>query len=119
MPKQPPWEIRVARKADVLAEFHVPAHKMDVKDLKAFLRAIIVRYRTDSPEDMMHYYVNRRRGHPSRLPFAEVTCVHKLDQQRVGYWCGDWDCYASAMQKIDEAQAQAGKQILRASKGAR
>ncbi len=117
MPKQPPWEIRVGRKADVLAEFCIPAHKMGVKDLETFLRALVVRYRTDSPEDMLEYYVNQRRGNPYRLPFAEVTPAHRLDERRVGYLCGDWQCYAFAMQKIDASQAQAMKEILQASTG--
>ena len=117
MPKQPPWEIRVGRKADVLAEFCVPAHKLTEKGLGTFLRALVVRYRADSPEDMLGYYVNRRRGNPCRLPFVEVTPAHRLDECRVGYLCGNWECYASAMQKIDASQAQAMKEILEASKG--
>ncbi len=116
MPKQPPWQIRVGRKADVLAEFCVPAHKIGVKDLNVFLRALVVRYRTNSPEDMVGYYVNRRRGHPCHLPFAEVAPAHRLDECRVGYLCGDWECYASARQKVDASQAQAMKEILQASK---
>ncbi len=118
MPKQSPWQIRVGRKADVLAEFCVPAHKMDVKDLKTFLRALVVRYRTNSPEDMVGYYVNRRRGHPCRLPFAEVTYQYWPDQCRGGYWCGDWECYASATREIDASAAKALKELMRASKAA-
>ena len=116
MSKQPLWEIEIACKADVLAEFTVPVNKMGVNDLKAFLRALVIRYRTNSPEDMVDYYVNRRRGHPCRLPFADVTYKHWLDQCRVGYWCGEWECHATAKQEIDASAAQALKEHMRASK---
>jgi len=115
MPKHGPWEIRVCRKDEVLAEFCVPYHKMSTGDLSAFLRGLIIQYRTNSPEEMVGYYVNRRLGAPSRIPL-EVMAVNKLDQRRMGYWCGNWDFYAYALQEFDEEQVQAVKQILQATK---
>ena len=85
MPKQGPWEIRGGRKAKVLAEFCVPYHKMTTNDLSAFLRALVIQYRTNSPEEMVGYYVNRRLGDPSQIPL-EVKAVNKLDQRRIAYW---------------------------------
>ena len=115
MPKQPPWEIRVGRKSEVLAEIQVPFHKMGEKDIAAFLRALVVRYRTDRPEDMVSFYVNKRRGNPCRLPFADIKPAYQLEQSRVGYFCGDWECYAFAMHEIDETTATAMLKTLRQS----
>jgi hypothetical protein len=85
----------------------VPAHRLGKNDLEAFLRAIVVRYRTDEPEGMLNYYVNRRQGYPTRLPFAEVQYCWDFERRRVGYFCGTWECYAEAVQQIDEATATA------------
>ncbi len=118
MPKQPPWEIRVGRKADILAEFCVPAHKLQKKACEAFLKALVVRYRTDTPEEMLAFYVNKTRGAPDRLPFAEVRNARDLDRRRVGYFCGDWECYAFAMQEIDAGTAEAIKRLIDENKRA-
>jgi len=115
-PKQPPWEIRVGRKDKILAEFCVPAHKMQKNDLESFLRAVVVRYQTDGPEDMVVHYVNRRLGPPSRSSFAEVKYGQWLDECRVGYWCGDWECYAYAKHKIDVSVSKWLKKQLQRSK---
>ena len=80
-----------------------------VNDIKAFLKAVVARYSSDGPEDMALYYLNKRQGAPSRLPFADVMPVHNA----YGYYCGDWDCYAYATQELDEVTAQALKEILR------
>ena len=117
MPKQGPWEIRVGRKDDVLAEFSVPHHKMSKKDLNVFLRALVIRYRTDSPEEMVGYYVNKRLGHPSQIPL-KVNSANKLDQHRIGYCCGNWELYAYALHEFDKEQIQAVKRILQATKDA-
>jgi hypothetical protein len=100
MPKPPEWEIRVGRKAEILADLRVPVHKLQRNALNAFLRALVVRYRTDTPEEMLAFYVNKTRGAPGRLPFAEVRDC-PLDRGRVGYWCGDWECYAFALRELD------------------
>ena len=118
MPKQAPWEIRVGRKTEVLAEFSVPAHKLRTDNVKAFLKAIVIRYRNETPEEMMSYYVNKTRGLPSRLPFADVMRAYDIDRCRVGYSCGDWECYAFAMQEISGAVAQTVKKLLEATKAA-
>jgi hypothetical protein len=55
-----------------LASFRVPVHKLQRNALSAFLRALVVRYRTDTPEEMLAFYVNKTRGAPECLPFAEV-----------------------------------------------
>ena len=110
MPTQPPWEIRVGRKAEVLGDFRVPAHKLQKHALMTFLRALVVRYRTDTPEDMLAFYVNNTRGTPTRLPFAEVTYCEDLDRQRVGYWCGTWESWACAMHEISAEIAAFVKQ---------
>jgi len=116
MPKQAPWTIRIGRKAEILDEFEVPYHKLGVNDLKALLRALVVRYRTKRPNEMVNYYVNRRLGHPQRLPFADVIWAYDLDRCQVGYACGNWDCYATAMHLIPPEQAQAIKNELRRGK---
>ncbi len=108
---QPPWEIRVGRKDKILAEFRVPAHKLQKNALYAFLKAMVVRYRTETPEDMLAFYVNKTRGAPTRLSFAEARSCHDLEKRRVGHWCGDWDCYASAMREIS-AEAADGMKLI-------
>lgn len=116
MPKHPPWEIRVGRKTEVLADFRVPAHKLQENARAAFLKALVVRYRTDTPEEMLAFYVNKTRGAPDRLPFAEVKPCKDLDRRRVGYWCGDWECYAFAMQEIDADHAEFIKREIERNK---
>lgn len=118
VPKQPPWEIRVGRKSDILGNFCVPAHKLQKKACEAFLKALVVRYRTDTPEEMLAFYVNKTRGAPERLPFAEVSYTHDPDRRRVGYWCGDWECYAFATQEIDAGTADAIKRTIDENKRA-
>jgi hypothetical protein len=110
MQNQAPWEIKLSRKAKILAEFKVPGHKLSGNGLKAFLKAIVASERAGNPESMMLFYVNKRRGEPSRLPFAE-TCKHEdLKRNRVGFFCGDWECHASAFQKIDASTVKWIKQ---------
>jgi hypothetical protein len=67
---------------------------------------------------MLAFYVNRRRGSPQRLPFADVRWTEDLEHNRVGYFCGDWDCYAMAMQEIDEDIARAVQRELARTRGA-
>jgi hypothetical protein len=115
---QPPWEIEVCEKAKTLARFQVPAHKLGPNDLASFLRPLVVRGRTNTIAEMMVFYVNRRRGAPNRLPFAEVQPCRNLKRGRVGYWCGDWDCYATAMKKIDKATAAWIRKEIRKNRAA-
>jgi hypothetical protein len=112
MPKQSPWQIRVGRKAEILAEFSVPAHKLQRHALEAFLKAIVVRYRTNSPEEMVYYYASKTRGLPTRLNFAELTPACDIERKLVGYFCGEWECYAEAMREIDAEHAESLKKIM-------
>jgi hypothetical protein len=116
---QSPWEVRVGRKAKVLAEFRVPAHKLQKNTLLAFLKAVVVRYRTESPKDMLAFYVNKTRGAPAPLSFAETKPCHDLAKRRVGYCCGDWECYALAMQEISAEAADGMKLIFEQNRRAR
>lgn len=118
MPKQLHWEIRVGRKTNVLADFHVAAHKLQKNTRAAFLKALVARYSTDTPEEMLAFYVNKTHRAPERLPFAEVRPSYDLDRRRIGYWCGDWDCYASATQEIDAGNAEAMKRVIEQNKTA-
>jgi hypothetical protein len=106
MPKRPEWEIQVGRKAEILANFRVPMYKLPRKALQAFLRALVIRYRTDTPEEMLPFYVSKTRGAPDRLPYAEVS-DWPLDRGRLGYWCGTWECYASALWELDAKTLEA------------
>jgi hypothetical protein len=117
MQKQSPWEIKIARKAETLAEFSVPAYKLTKNALHAFLKAIVASERGGPPESMVLFYLNKRRGEPSRLPFAEIRSHEDLEHNRIGYFCGDWECYASAMQEIDPSIVVALKKELRRNKG--
>jgi hypothetical protein len=90
----------------------VPAHKLQRNALEAFLKSLVVRHRTNNPEEMLHYYVNKTRGTPTRLNFAELTPAYDLDRRRVGYFCGEWECYAEAMREIDTEHAEALKRIM-------
>jgi len=108
MAKQPRWNIRVGRKGKLLAHFSVPAHKlMKGGSLDIFLKAIVVRNRTKTPKQMLPFYVNKSRGLPSHLPFAEVRYCPDLEKRLVGYFCGDWESWATAMQELDAATADA------------
>ena len=106
MTKQPPWEITVGRKGNIIAEFQVPSHKLQKNALAAFLRALVARYRSSSPEEMLSYYVNNTRGAPARLPFAEIVPCHDLERLRVGLQCGGWECYATALHEVSSDVAK-------------
>jgi hypothetical protein len=118
MQKQPPWEIKVCRKAKILAEFNVPAHKLTKNALEAFLKAVVASERGGAPETIMLFYVNKRRGEPSRIPFAEIRMHEDLEHNRMGYFCGDWECYASATQEIDPSIVAWLKKERHRNKGA-
>ena len=118
MPKQPPWTITVGRKAEVISEFVVPAHKLQRTALENYLRALVVRYRTKSPEDMLNYYVNRTKGKPTRLVYAELRPYWSFDLRRSGYFCGEWECYASATYEVSAEIAQAVQNELERGKQA-
>ena len=83
-PKSPPWKFSVWRKDEQLAEFDIPAHKLESHEVGRFLHALVVRSRTNSLEEMIKYYVNNRRGHPTRVPFAEVI-RYSSDEFRVPF----------------------------------
>lgn len=119
MPKQPPWQIRVGRKAQLIAEFSVPAHKLPKNALEAFLKSVVVRYRTKEPGEMLHYYVSKTRGRPTRLNFAELIPIHDLDRRLVGYFCGEWECYAEAAREIDNEQAESLKRVMEENRRSR
>jgi hypothetical protein len=97
---QPPWQIQVGRKSVILAEFLVPAHRLQKNSVTAFLKALLVRFSATTAEDMAQFYVNKRPGSPSRLSWAEVRHWQDVERGRVGYWCGTWECYASAMRAL-------------------
>ena len=105
MPLQQPWKIRVGRKSEEIAEFEVPAHKLGSREIDAFLRALVVRYRTTTAEEMIPYYVNGRRGSPYRSSLANMQQCWSDDQREQGKICGDWECYAIATQTISEVHA--------------
>lgn len=113
MPRHPPWTITVGRKQNVIAEFTVPAHNLQRKAREAFLRALVARYSTDTPQEMLHYYANRTRGYP---PIPDVRWNPQPDRLQNGYFFGDWECYASAMYEIRQAEADWIKRELNRGK---
>jgi hypothetical protein len=62
--KTPPWYIEVAKKNKVLARLVVPAHKLPTNALAAFMKALVVRYLTSSPEEMLPFMSAAPRGSP-------------------------------------------------------
>jgi hypothetical protein len=104
--KTPPWYIEVAKKNKVLARLVVPAHKLPTNALAAFMKALVVRYLTSSPEEMLPFYVSRAKGEPALRSIgyhAEPIFDHKT--RRYGYFFGDWECYATATYEVDREQA--------------
>ena len=116
---QAPWEIQVSRKSTILAEFLVPAHRLQKGSVTAFLKALVVRFQTTTAEDMAQFYVNRRPGNPSRLSRAEVRSWQDLERGRVGYFCGTWECYASAMQTLPPEAAEAARAMVKQNRRSR
>ena len=96
--QRPPWKISVWRKDQQLTSFEIPDHKLGSNEIRHFLHALVVRSRTSSLEEMIPYYVNGRRGSPSKLPFANVQTYLSDDLREQGYWCGEWECHAKATQ---------------------
>jgi hypothetical protein len=107
------WEIKVSTKSKTLAEFEVPAHKLGSKDIRALLKAIVASGRAGNPETMTLMYVNRRRGEPARLNFAECRQHADLRRGQTGIFCGDWEFYATAMQDADPTVIRWLKRIRR------
>jgi hypothetical protein len=101
------WNIRVGRKAKVIADFHAPMHKLDRKGVCDFLRALVIRHRTDTPQEMLDYYVNNRRGKPIHRKDADARFYFDYEKCLSGYWCGDWECYASAAFQLTSEEAEA------------
>lgn len=111
MPSRCPWKIRVAHKDKDIASFEVPEHKLGSKEIGTFLHALVVRYRTETAEEMLPYYVNGRKGLPEKSPFANIVRYDRLDLREVGFFCGDWECYAMATQTISEEHAAIIQQL--------
>jgi hypothetical protein len=89
---------------EILAEFEVSAHKLAKgTSLDAFLKAVVVRNRTGTANEMLSHYVSKARGKPDHLPFSEVVYSHDLDIRLIGYFCGDWESWASAMREYDQS----------------
>jgi hypothetical protein len=105
MPR-PSWKIEIWCKDKAVARFEAPAHKLSKGALFAFLTALVVRYRTDTPQEMLLFYVNKRSGSPVRLPGAAIQSAWTQDEGEQGYICGDWECRATAMQELDAARAK-------------
>jgi hypothetical protein len=116
--KLPPWDIEVAQKDKILASFQVPAHKLPRKALEAFLKASVARYRSISAEDMVVFYVSKARGNPSRLPFTEITRYWNSETRRSGYFCGEWECYATATYEVSAEIATAIEEQLKKNRPA-
>jgi hypothetical protein len=56
MAEQQPWEIEVWCRHKAIARFEAPAHKLSKGGtLFEFLRALVVRYTTDTPQEMLLY----------------------------------------------------------------
>jgi hypothetical protein len=66
----------------------------------------VVRYRTDTPQEMLLYYVNNRSGEPSRVDGAEVRHAWSPDHRKQGYICGDLECRATSMRELDDQQVE-------------
>lgn len=94
------------RKTEIIAEFHVPAHKLQKNALLEFLKALCVRYMTDTPEEMLSFYCNKTPGKPARLDWADVQAGWNLERRRIGFYAGNWDCRAIAEQELDAQTAQ-------------
>lgn len=109
MKPMPVWKIMVARKTEIIAELTVPAYRLTEKDLDDLSRALVVRYRNDTVEEMLPYYLNRRRGKPERLNFADPKPYTDEKKLESGVYCGNWDCYAYASQRIGIEHAEAAK----------
>jgi hypothetical protein len=107
MPLNPTWKIKVGCKAEIIAEFTAPKHRLNGKHLDNFLRALVARYRTDGPEDMLPYYLNARKGGPDRSSLADPRPYPDPERRECGVFCGDWDCYAYATLEISVEQAEA------------
>ena len=95
----------MGRKQYVIAEFTVPYHLLPTKKMEAYLKALVVRYSTDTPEEMLNYYARRRKGQPSTWD-VKVRPDHDLKRNLLGYSSGDWECYAYAMRPIEELLAR-------------
>jgi hypothetical protein len=107
------WNIRVGRKATIVADFCVPMNKLDGKRVHEFLRTLVIRYTTNSPEDMLPYYVNARRGKPVRRSDLDTKSYIDYEKCLSGICCGDWDCYASAAFQLTSDEAEALHNIRR------
>jgi hypothetical protein len=103
------WKIKVAQKANVLAEFEVPRYRLDGRSLREFLKALVVKARCRSYEEMAPFYINRRRGQMFRDDRTKIIPYFNHELRLNGHFCGEWECYAQAVYEISSEQADAIK----------
>jgi hypothetical protein len=108
-----PWTFTVVVNGLTTESFDVPAHQLTDEAVKAMLRAIVIRHRTSTAQEMLPYYVNRRRGSISRLPMADVQPAWAPDYTAQGWSCGTQvEAIAYAMRPIDPAQASVVRALI-------
>ena len=117
MNKPKEWNITVGKKAKILAKLKAPMHQLGRRDLDAFLKAIVVRYRTENAREMLAYYVNRRKGSIQRAFDApKIVPYFNFEHRWNGVWCGTWDRYARAVYELTAEEAQSIKDVQDANK---
>jgi hypothetical protein len=80
--------IRVRKKYIVVSEFEVPAYRFEGDGLASFLRAIYVASFTSDPQELIQYYINRRKGVPIRNSTLDLQNAWHPERREIGHCCG-------------------------------
>lgn len=109
--KNPPWDIVVYVNDVEVSSFQIPNHRLEVGGLHDMMRAIFLRYWTDTPEEMSAYYLNKRSGLPIRSSNPDVRDFFDHESRRKGFLIGAPGCYVSASMLMDQGYVDAWKVI--------
>lgn len=103
--------IRVRKKYAVVSEFEVPANRFERVGLASFLRAIYHSGVISDPQELIQYFVNRRKGDPIRNSDADLQNCWRDETREIGHCCGTTELMVEAMRTFPKEQYDAFKKL--------
>ena len=110
------WEVKILRidgkNTGVLEQLAVSQNRMSVGELGCFVKALMAKHSNSSGEELLEHFVNNRKGGTPRRKTWDLKFHSDLDNNRVGYCCGEPPLYAVAWETISAEKAAALKVIF-------
>ena len=78
--KLPDFRIVIYRDIELVSEIAIPANRIGPQDLDCLLRVLYARYSQSSDSELASFFVNRRKGLPTRHPLHQ--CKTTIDWQK-------------------------------------